>query len=72
MEGLTSVLALIHVAMTVTAGVFLVARSAAISESAAGPSHRVAVLGTLMAFLAVSVGCVQNDLKKVTVHLTRS
>jgi len=72
MEGPTPVSALIHAATMVTAGVYMVARSAAIYAHAPNALLVVAVIGALTAILAASIGLVQYDIKRVLAYSTVS
>jgi NADH-quinone oxidoreductase subunit L len=72
MEGPTPVSALIHAATMVTAGVYMVARSAAIYDRAPGALLVVAVVGAFTAIFAASIGLVQTDIKKVLAYSTVS
>jgi len=72
MEGPTPVSALIHAATMVTAGVYMVARSHAIFERAPGALTVVAIIGTLTAFFAATIGVCQTDIKKVLAYSTVS
>jgi NADH-quinone oxidoreductase subunit L len=72
MEGPTPVSALIHAATMVTAGVYMVARSHAIFERAPAALTVVAIIGTLTAFFAATVGIAQTDIKKVLAYSTIS
>ena len=72
MEGPTPVSALIHAATMVTAGVYMVARSAPIYNRAPGALFVVAVVGAFTAIFAASIGLVQNDIKKVLAYSTVS
>ncbi len=72
MAGPTPVSALIHAATMVTAGVYMVARSAIFFVSAPTLLTIVAVVGLLTAFFAATVGLVQNDIKKVLAYSTVS
>lgn len=72
MAGPTPVSALIHAATMVTAGVYMVARSAIIYASAPTMLTIVAVIGLLTAFFAATIGLVQNDIKKVLAYSTVS
>jgi NADH-quinone oxidoreductase subunit L len=72
MEGPTPVSALIHAATMVTAGVYMVARSAALYQLTPSTSMVVAVVGTLTAILAASIALVQNDIKRVLAYSTVS
>ena len=72
MEGPTPVSALIHAATMVTAGVYMVARSNPIFDRAPDARMAVAVIGTLTAIFAASIGLVQTDIKKVLAYSTVS
>lgn len=72
MEGPTPVSALIHAATMVTAGVFLIIRSTPLFEGSPLALTIVTLLGALTAFFAATVGCAQNDLKKVVAYSTCS
>jgi len=72
MEGPTPVSALIHAATMVTAGVYMVARSHVIFERAPTALTVVAIIGTLTAFFAATIGIAQTDIKKVLAYSTVS
>ncbi len=72
MAGPTPVSALIHAATMVTAGVYMVARTSIIYASAPSILLVVAIIGTLTAFFAATIGIVQNDIKKVLAYSTVS
>jgi NADH-quinone oxidoreductase subunit L len=72
MEGPTPVSALIHAATMVTAGVFLVARMSPVFEYAPTALAIVTVVGASTAFFAATIGCVQNDIKRVIAYSTCS
>jgi NADH-quinone oxidoreductase subunit L len=72
MEGPTPVSALIHAATMVTAGVYMVSRSHVIFERAPTALMVVAIIGTLTAFFAATVGIAQTDIKKVLAYSTIS
>ena len=72
MEGPTPVSALIHAATMVTAGVFLIVRTSFIYEYAPKVLENVALLGSMTAFFASSIGLLQNDLKRVIAYSTCS
>jgi NADH-quinone oxidoreductase subunit L len=72
MEGPTPVSALIHAATMVTAGVYMVSRSHAIFERAPMALTVVAVIGTLTALFAATIGITQTDIKKVLAYSTIS
>jgi NADH-quinone oxidoreductase subunit L len=72
MEGPTPVSALIHAATMVTAGVYMVSRSHAIFERSPAALAVVAIVGTLTAFFAATIGIAQTDIKKVLAYSTVS
>ena len=72
MEGPTPVSALIHAATMVTAGVFLVCRMSPLMEFAPEAMMFVTVLGASTAFVAATIGLVQNDIKRVIAYSTMS
>ncbi|MGB8985009.1 MAG: NADH-quinone oxidoreductase subunit L [Candidatus Sulfotelmatobacter sp.] len=72
MEGPTPVSALIHAATMVTAGVYMVYRSHVIFERAPIALTVVAIIGTLTAFFAATIGIAQTDIKKVLAYSTVS
>ena len=72
MEGPTPVSALIHAATMVTAGVFLMARMSPVMEYAPVALAIVCVVGASTAFFAATVGCVQNDIKRIIAYSTCS
>jgi NADH-quinone oxidoreductase subunit L len=72
MEGPTPVSALIHAATMVAAGVFMVARISPILNAAPIALEVVAVIGATTAFFAGTVGCVQNDIKRIIAYSTCS
>ncbi|HET6764130.1 MAG TPA: NADH-quinone oxidoreductase subunit L, partial [Longimicrobiaceae bacterium] len=72
MAGPTPVSALIHAATMVTAGVYLVARSATLFTLAPVASLVVALVGTATAIFAASIGLKQWDIKKVLAYSTVS
>ncbi len=72
MEGPTPVSALIHAATMVTAGVFLVCRMSPVYEYAPDALTFITVLGALTAFVAATIGLVQNDIKRVIAYSTMS
>jgi NADH-quinone oxidoreductase subunit L len=72
MEGPTPVSALIHAATMVTAGVFLMARMSPLMEFAPFALGVVAFIGATTALFAATIGCVQNDIKRVIAYSTCS
>jgi NADH-quinone oxidoreductase subunit L len=72
MEGPTPVSALIHAATMVTAGVYMVSRSHVIFDRAPMALMVVAIIGTLTAFFAATIGIAQTDIKKVLAYSTVS
>ena len=72
MAGPTPVSALIHAATMVTAGVYLVARSASLFALSPTASLTVAVVGAVTAFFAATIGLKQWDIKKVLAYSTVS
>jgi NADH-quinone oxidoreductase subunit L len=72
MEGPTPVSALIHAATMVTAGVYMVSRSHTIFERAPMALMVVAIIGTLTALFAATIGVTQTDIKKVLAYSTVS
>ncbi|WP_374431289.1 NADH-quinone oxidoreductase subunit L [Tabrizicola sp.] len=72
MEGPTPVSALIHAATMVTAGVFLVCRMSPVYEYAPQAMAFITVLGACTAFVAATIGLVQNDIKRVIAYSTMS
>ncbi|HWQ68810.1 MAG TPA: NADH-quinone oxidoreductase subunit L [Patescibacteria group bacterium] len=72
MEGPTPVSALIHAATMVTAGVYLVARSAPLFQLAPVTLEIVAWVGGLTALYAASIALVQTDIKRIIAYSTIS
>jgi len=72
MEGPTPVSALIHAATMVTAGVFLMARFSPVLDFAPGALAFVTFIGATTALFAATVGCAQNDIKRVIAYSTCS
>src|SRR5438046_4079545 len=72
MEGPTPVSALIHAATMVTTGVYMIARSHVIFERAPTALIVVAIIGTLTALFAATIGVAQTDIKKVLAYSTIS
>jgi len=72
MEGPTPVSALIHAATMVAAGVYLTARLMGVIMVSETMMYVVASIGAFTAFLAASIGLVQNDIKRVLAYSTVS
>jgi len=72
MEGPTPVSALIHAATMVTAGVFLVARSAPIFELAPYTTNIILYVGAITCLFAASIAIAQDDIKKIIAYSTCS
>ncbi|MBI5954084.1 MAG: NADH-quinone oxidoreductase subunit L [Chloroflexi bacterium] len=72
MAGPTPVSALIHAATMVTAGVYLVARSAPIYTTAPAAQYLVAMTGAITALFAATIAVGQYDIKKVLAYSTVS
>ncbi|HET9061244.1 MAG TPA: NADH-quinone oxidoreductase subunit L [Acidimicrobiales bacterium] len=72
MEGPTPISALIHAATMVTAGVYLMARSAPLLHYAHATSWVIACVGAATALLAATIACAQNDIKKALAYSTVS
>ncbi len=72
MEGPTPVSALIHAATMVTAGVFMVARMSPLFEYSDTALTVVTYIGAFTAFFAGTIGCVQNDIKRIIAYSTCS
>ncbi len=72
MEGPTPVSALIHAATMVTAGVYLIARSAPIIELSTTAQVTIATVGAATAIWAATIALAQRDIKKVLAYSTVS
>ncbi|MGH8826454.1 MAG: NADH-quinone oxidoreductase subunit L, partial [Jiangellaceae bacterium] len=72
MEGPTQVSALIHAATMVTAGVYLVVRSAAIYNLAPEARTAVVIVGTITLLMGAIIGCAKDDIKKALAGSTMS
>ncbi len=72
MAGPTPVSALIHAATMVTAGVYLIARSAPLYSSVPEAQNIVALVGALTALFAATIALGQYDIKRVLAYSTIS
>ncbi len=72
MEGPTPVSALIHAATMVTAGVYLLARSASLFATVPEVQVIISLIGASTALLAALIALTQNDLKRVLAYSTVS
>ncbi len=72
MEGPTPVSALIHAATMVTAGVYLLCRINPLLHASSAASLTVACIGAATAFVAATIACAQQDIKKVLAYSTVS
>ncbi|MFM8890768.1 MAG: NADH-quinone oxidoreductase subunit L [Planctomycetia bacterium] len=72
MEGPTPASALIHAATMVTAGIYLITRSAPLFAGCPGALAVVSIVGATTALVAALIGTVQNDLKRVLAYSTIS
>ncbi|MFF4061803.1 NADH-quinone oxidoreductase subunit L [Streptomyces sp. NPDC001668] len=72
MEGPTPVSALIHAATMVTAGVYLIVRSANIFNLAPDAQLVVTVVGAVTLLFGAIVGCAKDDIKKALAGSTMS
>jgi NADH-quinone oxidoreductase subunit L len=72
MEGPTPVSALIHAATMVTAGVYMIGRTAVLFSHAPATLTIVAIIGVATALMAATIGLVQNDIKRVLAYSTVS
>ncbi|WP_055588778.1 NADH-quinone oxidoreductase subunit L [Peterkaempfera griseoplana] len=72
MEGPTPVSALIHAATMVTAGVYLITRSAAIFNLAPDAQLVVVCVGAVTLMFGAIVGCAKDDIKKALAGSTMS
>jgi NADH-quinone oxidoreductase subunit L len=72
MEGPTPVSALIHAATMVTAGVYLIARSAPIYDLTDTARTVVMCIGALTLLIGAIAGCAYDDIKKVLAYSTVS
>jgi NADH-quinone oxidoreductase subunit L len=72
MEGPTPVSALIHAATMVTAGVYLIARTAPLFEAAPVVHDLAGILGAVTLLVAGLIALVQTDIKRVIAYSTMS
>ncbi|MFI5666644.1 NADH-quinone oxidoreductase subunit L [Streptomyces sp. NPDC051704] len=72
MEGPTPVSALIHAATMVTAGVYLIVRSAAVFNGAPDAQLVVTIVGAVTLIFGAIVGCAKDDIKKALAGSTMS
>ncbi len=72
MEGPTPVSALIHAATMVTAGVYLLCRINPLLHASPDAALVVAIVGAVTAFVAATIACAQDDIKKVLAYSTVS
>jgi NADH-quinone oxidoreductase subunit L len=72
MEGPTPVSALIHAATMVTAGVYLIARSAPIFNQSPDAQTVVVSIGAFTLLLGCIIGCAKDDIKRVLAYSTVS
>ncbi|QAY64357.1 NADH-quinone oxidoreductase subunit L [Xylanimonas allomyrinae] len=72
MAGPTPVSALIHAATMVTAGVYLLVRSAPILEAAPHAQLVIVIVGAITLLFGAIVGCAKDDIKKALAASTMS
>jgi NADH-quinone oxidoreductase subunit L len=72
MEGPTPVSALIHAATMVTAGVYLMIRMSPVLALSHDAQLVIGSLGAFTAFVAATIACAQQDIKKVLAYSTVS
>jgi NADH-quinone oxidoreductase subunit L len=72
MEGPTPVSALIHAATMVTAGVYLIVRSAPIFNLSSNARLAVTVVGAATLLFGAIIGCAKDDIKKALAGSTMS
>jgi NADH-quinone oxidoreductase subunit L len=72
MEGPTPVSALIHAATMVTAGVYLLCRMNHLLVLSHAGMETIAIIGGITAFVAATIACAQQDIKKVLAFSTVS
>lgn len=72
MAGPTPVSALIHAATMVTAGIFMCTRMNFVFSMSPDVMLFIAIIGTVTALFAATIGLMQNDIKKVLAYSTVS
>jgi len=72
MEGPTPISALIHAATMVAAGVFMIERMSPLINQAPAAMEFITIIGASTALFAGTVGCVQNDIKRIIAYSTCS
>ncbi|MBN8611506.1 MAG: NADH-quinone oxidoreductase subunit L [Deltaproteobacteria bacterium] len=72
MAGPTPVSALIHAATMVTSGIYLCCRLSPVFIHSEGAMITIALVGAATAFIAASIGLVQNQIKKILAYSTVS
>ncbi|MEZ0352346.1 NADH-quinone oxidoreductase subunit L [Mycobacterium sp. pR1184] len=72
MEGPTPVSALIHAATMVTAGVYVIVRSAPVFDAAPVARTAVVIVGAVTLLFGAIVGCAKDDIKKALAASTMS
>jgi NADH-quinone oxidoreductase subunit L len=72
MEGPTPVSALIHAATMVTAGVYLIARSAPIFNASPDAQSVVVAIGAFTLLIGAIIGCAKDDIKRILAWSTVS
>jgi NADH-quinone oxidoreductase subunit L len=72
MEGPTPVSALIHAATMVTAGVYLIVRSASIFNASETARNAVIIVGAISLILGAIIGAAKEDIKKALAGSTMS
>ncbi len=72
MEGPTPVSALIHAATMVTAGVYLLCRLNPLLHLSSDGTLVIAIIGGITAFVAATIACAQQDIKKALAFSTVS
>lgn len=72
MEGPTPISALIHAATMVAAGVFMIVRMSPVIDQAPVAMQFITIIGASTALFAGTIGCVQNDIKRIIAYSTCS